>query len=259
MKVISIFIFFLLFSYLGIEPSKTYEIKSDYVLSDALGNFYSLNGNSITLYSNDGQKLFSYSNPFFGDISYADVTDPMRILLFYKDFNKIVFLSNKLSEIGSPIELDNAGYSQVSICCTSHRNGFWIFDSQSLQLIHLNGNLEPLNKGTILQDIFKNTDKSPTCLLEENDRLYMGLENEGILVFDKFGSYLKTIQVIDLKTFQVKGEKIIYFSKNYLYSFTNNFESDSLLLPENLKIKSVSINKNQLFASNCEQIFLFNL
>ena len=244
---------------LDIEPTKRFSIKSDYVLSDALGTIYAIKGNSISSYNAEGQKIFSYSNPFLGDISFVDVKNPMRILLFYKDFNQIIFLSNKLSEIGSPVVLDNTGHNQVSICCSSNQNGFWIFDNQTLQLIHLNENLEPIHKGTILQEIFKNTDETPLCLIEENDQLYMSLKDLGILVFDKFGSYIKTIPIKKATRFQVKGNKLIYFSGNKLFSFTNSLESDSLSLPEKLNLSSVSLNKDQLFGSNNEEIFLFNL
>jgi hypothetical protein len=242
-----------------VEPVKTIAIQSDIVLSDALGTIYTIKGNTISTYNNDGQKLYSYSNPFLGNISFADVKDPMRILLFFKEFNKVVFLSNKLSEIASPIELDNAGYSQVSICCTSNERGFWLFDSQMFQLIHLNENLEPLHKGTLLQHLFKNTTTPPACLLEENDELYMSVPGTGIMIFDKYGSYRKTLPIMNVSNFQIIGEKIIYYQNNYIYSISKEMIIDSISLPAELKIISSSLFKNHLYSSNGDQLFLFNL
>jgi len=259
MKSVFIICFFLTLLQTDLQPTKRFSATSDFILTDAIGNIYSVKGNNITSYNSEGQKLFSYANPFMGDITYADVKDPMRILLFFKDFNKAVFLSNKLSELGSPIELDNAGYSGVSISCTSNLGGFWLFDSQALQLVHLNANLEPVHKGTVLRNIFKNTAELPLQLIEDNDIIYMSLPKTGLLVFDKFGTYQKTLPIANISRFQVIGDKIIQFSNNQLYSYNKELNIDSISLPENLKIISASIYKNQIVASNSEEIFIFNL
>jgi hypothetical protein len=259
MKILALFSFFIFLMQSDLHLVKQFPAPSDYVLTDALGTLYSVKGNCITSYDEKGKKLFSYSNPFLGEISYADVKNPMRILLFYKEFNQVIFLSNKLSELGSSIELDNTGHNQVSICCTSNSGGFWLFDQQSLQLIHLNSGLEPIQKGTILQNIFKNSSELPVCLVEENDEIYMSLPKTGLLVFDKFGTYQKSIPITNVHNFQVLNDKIFYFENNYLYSSSNTMEKDSVLFPENLKIISAAIYKNQIVASSKEEIFIFNL
>jgi len=259
MKFLALFSFFCFLMQSDLNLVKQFSAPSDFVITDALGTLYSVKGNCITSYNSNGNKLFSYANPFLGEISAADVKNPMRILLFYKDFNQVIFLSNKLSELGSPIELDNTGHSQVSICCTSNSGGFWLFDQQTFQLIHLNSGLEPVQKGTILQNIFKNTSELPVCLVEENDELYMSLPKTGLLVFDKFGTYQKTIPIINARNFQVFTDKIFYFENNYLYSCSKKMEVDSVSLPENLKIISAAICKNQIVASNKEELFIFNL
>lgn len=259
MKSILFVCFFLPFLQSDLQPSKRFPALSDFILTDAIGNIYSIKGNNITSFNCEGQKLFSYANPFMGDITYADIKDPMRILLFYKDFNKVIFLSNKLSEIGSPIDLDNAGYSGVSICCTSHLSGFWLFNSQTLQLVHLNANLEPVNKGTVLRNIFKDTYELPVQLIEDNDIIYMSIPNKGLLIFDKFGTYKKTLPIMNIGRFQVIGDKIIQFCNNKINSYNKELISDSISLPKNIKIVSASIYKNQIVASNKEEIFIFNL
>jgi hypothetical protein len=259
MKSIFIICFFLTMLQSDLQPAKRFPAPSDFILTDAIGNIYSVKGNNITSYNNEGQKLFSYANPFMGNISYVDVKDPMRILLFFKDFNKVVFLSNKLAELGSPIELDNAGYSGVSICCNSHLGGFWLFDSQTLQLVHLNLNLEAVHKGTVLSNIFKNTQELPIQLIEDNDMIYMSLPKTGLLIFDKFGAYQKTLPITNIGRFQTFGDKIILYSNNQFYSYNKELIPDSISLPQNLNIVSASIYKNQIVASNKEEIFIFNL
>jgi hypothetical protein len=259
MKIISLIFLFVIFNSSDLIPIKHFPAKAEIVLSNTLGNIYSVNENNLILYNNEGQKLFSYSNSFLGNISFVDVSDPMRILLYFKDFNKVVFLSNKLTEIGSPIELDNAGYSQVSACCTSNSGGFWIFDSQKFQLIRLNNNLVADREGTIIQSIYNKSENIAVKLIEESDQIYMSIPQIGILIFDKFGVYKKTIPLIGIKYFQIIGDKIIYLSENKLcsYSLTNNAEIQTIQL--DLKIKSVSVYKNLLIALSDDEIFIYNL
>lgn len=259
MKFLSIILLFVIFNSTDLVPIKKFSANADIVLTDAIGNIYLVNQNNLALYNNEGQKLFSYSNSFLGNISLVDVSDPMRILLYFKDFNKVVFLSNKLTEIVSPIELDNTEYNQVSVCCTSNSGGFWIFDSQKFQLIRLNNNLEADRKGTIIQSIFNKSENIAAKLIEESDQIYMSVPKTGILVFDKFGVYKKTIPITGLKNFQIIGDKIIYLSENKLcsYSLIDNSEIQSIQL--DLKIKSVSVYKNLLIASGENEIFIYNL
>lgn len=259
MKSLFIICLFLVLPQTDLQPDNQFPATSDFILTDAIGNIYSVKGNNITSYNSEGQKLFSYANPFMGDISYVDVKDPMRILLFFKDFNKVIFLSNKLTELGSPIELDNIGYNGVSICCNSHLGGFWLFDSQAIQLVHLNSNLEAVHKGTVLRNIFKNSQEIPLQLIEDNDMIYMSLPKTGLLVFDKFGAYQKTLPIMNIGRFQTFGNKIIHYANNQLYSYNKDLIPDSISLPQNLHIISASIYKNQIVASNKEEIFIFYL
>ncbi len=237
---------------------KQFTANSEMVLTNAIGNIYAVNGNNVTMYNFEGQKLFSYSNSFLGNINSIDVSDPMRILLFYKDFNKMLFLSNKLSEIGSPIELDNLGYSQISACCNSNLGGFWIFNSQDMQLVHLNQNLETDRKGTNIQSVLQGNDL-PIYMIEQNDEMFLSAPKSGILIFDKFGTYKKTIPLYQLNYFQVIGDKFIYLSNNKIFSYSALNITDSIMLPENLKINAASMYKNKIITTNSNEIFIYEI
>ena len=257
MKILLIFI--LLFTTTSdLKLIKQFSANSEIVLTDAIGNIYAVNGNNVTMYNFEGLKNFSYSNSFLGSIYSVDVLDPMRVLIFYKEFNKVIFLSNKLSEISSAIELDNLGYSQISACCNSNLGGFWIFNAQQMQLVHLNSNLESDRKGTNIQSVLQNNDL-PVYMLEQNDEIFVSAPKSGVLIFDKFGTYKKTIPLYQLNKFQVVGDKFIYLNNNKIFSYSTINNTDSLSIPENLKIKSASIYKNKIVVSNSNEIYVYEL
>ena len=59
---------------------------------DQFGNIYIVNNNTMVKYSNDFTNKTNYTNNFLGKISLIDVNDPLRVLIFYRDFNQIIFL-----------------------------------------------------------------------------------------------------------------------------------------------------------------------
>jgi hypothetical protein len=78
--------------------------------TDNLQNIYLYHGNSIRKYSPQGQLLYNYSDKSYGAITSVDVNDPLKMLVFYKDFPEIVLLDNTLSQNGNPFSPSDVGY-----------------------------------------------------------------------------------------------------------------------------------------------------
>jgi len=73
----------------------------------------------------------------------------------------------------------------------------------------------------------------PNFLIEHNGKLYLNSPNDGILIFDIYGSYLKTIPLKNLESFQVQYPYIFYTLNKKFYSF-------HLLTFENIEITDIS-------------------
>ncbi len=132
-----------------------------------------------------------------GKITDVDVSDPFRTLLFYRDFNKIIFLDKNLSEITSPIVLDDLGYYNVLSVCQSVNGGFWIFDQSLSSVIYIDKNLNTIKKSSQLSDLIgQEMDQKQVFMLEKNDYIYLGVSGEGILLFDSYGTYIKTFPIV---------------------------------------------------------------
>jgi hypothetical protein len=154
------------------------------------------------------------------------VTNPLKIQVFYKDFQQILFLDNQLSESNSSISLEKLGYEQCGLTCTSANNSFWIYNKQNNELIRLNNDLEPFIKTGNLKRILE-IDISPNFMREHNGYLYLNCPKEGILVFDIFGTYYKTIPIKNLTEFIIQNSNIIYYKKGVLYEYqTQTFTSN---------------------------------
>ena len=73
-------------------------LKTDNLVGiDNFGTFYYINNTTFT--KNQNSKLTTYSNVQLGKLTSANAFNTLRINLFYKNFNTVVLLDNRLSEV----------------------------------------------------------------------------------------------------------------------------------------------------------------
>ncbi len=256
--IISILIFLAGMNQSDFYFEKEYAICSHYFSTDQFKNIYIINKSLINKINSENNTKINYSNNLFGDITSIDVSDPFRILIFNKDFNKILFLDNTLSEISSPIILDNLQYFNVTAVCQSNNGGFWIYDQNLNQIVYFDKNLKETKKSAQISSLLEYNDiNNEVFMLEKNDYIYLGIYNEGILQFNNYGTYIKTFPIKDCTQFQVKDGYIIYSKNNKLFFYnTSNFETEKIDLPLNSFINA-RIENNLVFIQTTESIKLF--
>lgn len=107
--------------------------KADwYVGFDNLGANYFVTDNAF--YKEKERKLLQYQNISFGKIDKADLINPMNLLLFYKDFNAVVFLDNQLNEIRRINFSDFPEPLTVTAAGNASQNRLWIYNSINQQI-----------------------------------------------------------------------------------------------------------------------------
>ncbi len=211
---------------------KSVNVDGDRHFSDPMGNVYIIKNNHLVKFVQDYTQAAEYTNLFLGNIHSIDVSDPLRILIYYKDHNQVVWVDNYLSEIRSPIWLDNLGVDQAQLVCSSNQGGFWIFNGLNNQLQYFDVNLEFVLESFTLNSL-TGPDIQPTYMLEKSRNVYLNVPGFGILVFDRFGNYSKTIPLEIPDEFQVTDQNLYYFKAGELYSFDLQTNSPGKLqLPE---------------------------
>ncbi len=237
---------------------KKWDIKADFFYTDHLLNIYAINQNEIyrANVKNSEEKTFSKSPAY--NIYSLDVSDPFKTLVFYKDFNQILFLDKYLAEIKSPIQLDNYFFYDVVAVCNSASGGFWVLDAAKQQLVYFNNELSDRKKsaplGSLIEDFL---DGSKIFMLEKNDYIYLGIKNSGVLMFDNYGSYIKTIPVKIDSRFQVFDQNIVYYKSGKLFFYDlQKFEQKSIELPVKDAVNA-RIESNYLFIQTDEQILVY--
>jgi hypothetical protein len=214
--------------------------------TDNLQNIYLYRGNSIRKYNSQGQLLYTYSDKSYGRITSIDVNDPMKMLVFFRDFPEVVLLDNTLSQNGNPFSPADAGFPLATLACTSHDNGVWLYDAQNFQLVRLDVNLTVTQKTGNLPQVL-GIELNPDNLMEYNNLVYLNDSAQGILVFDSYGTYYKTIPITGLKSFQVRGDDLFYVAKNRIHAFHLKTILEDQMLPPDTLATQVRIEKNLLY------------
>ncbi|MBP6390312.1 MAG: hypothetical protein KA352_05415 [Flavobacteriales bacterium] len=181
----------------------------DLFTTDELGNVYALRGDVLELYGPNGQPGLRNSVKTFGRITQLDAFYSLKPMLFSAEQGQLASLDNTLSLQGSVINLPRAGFPQVVLVCASVQNAYWFFDQRDMELIRVDAQLRPLAK-TGRMDQLLGLSPEPVQMQELDNWLYVNSPKHGILVFDLFGTYYKTIGVLGAQRFEVRKEGLFY-------------------------------------------------
>jgi len=250
-KRLSIFFVFFMICYTSFSTEEYKLIKSipftnAKFTTDRLGNAYVIVENQVLEFDTIGKPKANYSNLNSGKLYSVDAGNPMKIVLFFPDFARLEVLDNKLALV-STIELRNLNIIQPLAACQSLQDGYWIFDLQDMQLKKIDLNLqkqfESGNLGQLLGiSLF------PNYINETDNNVYLNNPATGILVFDRYGSYLKQIPFTGLKSFQIIGSELLYIKDNKLLKYNlKTLLQNEVILPPHDSLHNARIEKQQLF------------
>ncbi len=215
---------------------------------DKLGSFYFVNENILTKTDKDLTVICTYDNFSWGAISLVDVSDPLRVLVFYKDFNRLIYLDKNFAELRDPVLLDDVEFYNVDVLASSQQGGFWIYDNQSVQAINLTQNLNVNQKGT---NLYALTEGAKMINMQISaDFIVIETEFHEIIVLDKFANYYTKID-------NLSGAPIC-LDNNILYTLDGSLMS-SLNLNTNIKsIIDIPISDIKDFEVSGSRIFILS-
>lgn len=208
------------------------------LLVDPLGQLYTVDARSeLRKYEASGKLLYSYTNRELGDVHSVNVSNPMKVFLFYRDFARIIVLDNTLAEIRR-IDIEQFGLQDISAAAPSNDNQLWVFDKLSGLLLKLDQEGREILKSDPMQ-LLAPSPFIPDDILQKDTRVFLNDFDEGLLIFDQYGQFLKNPSILPGKHFEVVGEQC-YFTKGrdlFLYEIKTDqlkqqqleVSSDSLL------------------------------
>lgn len=220
------------------KPLKTISKTTRWMEVDKMKHLYLIeNDHTLLKYSADGDLLYQFNENSLGQISYIDISNPFRILAYYDDYATVIILDRTLSEIQRH-DLSDLDIPQVQALSTASDNNIWVFDNNTYTLKKVDSKNQVIVESTDL-NLLLSEDLNPNRLLEAETRVYLNSPNLGILVFDVFANYIKTINIPQLDYFQFYEGQIFYVEDKVLKTYhLLSFQTKEIKLPiieENLE------------------------
>ena len=185
---------------------------------DNLGNYYLLTGdNTLKKFNSQGQQKHSINLKMLGKLATVDVTSPLEVLLHYPDADVLVLVDNTLS-VKQRVELGRTGYGEVELAAYSTEEGFWIFDESDGRLKRIDKQGNTIHESNPLYR-YARENLEPENLLAYGSRVYLNNPKSGIMVFDNYGTYIKTLPLAGIRTFEAGKHVLTYWDGKKAGSF----------------------------------------
>lgn len=223
----------------------SFDTKANIIAVDNFSNFYTASNNGILKFSPEGKFLNRYEEFKYGKIGMLDVSNPMKILVFYPDFMTVVTMDKFIAPINT-YNFFQLGYQNISAVASSTDGRIWFYDNIDFKLKKIDEAGKTFLESQQLNVLLEKA-PNPNFMIERDRKVYLNDTSIGILVFDIFGSYSKTIPLKGLTKFQVLQDEIVYFKDNQLNSYNPlTLELKSLPLPDTTDVLSAVLEKSRL-------------
>ncbi len=244
----------------GYKLIKKIDIQAKWIATDKLQQLYVITtDNEVIKYSPEGKELFRFSNNMLGDLTHIDITNPFSVLLYYSEFLTVYTLDRTLNKTGEFSLLD-LNLTDVETVGMSNDNNVWLYDFVFYRIKKINRNGEVLRESIInLRNEFESA-LQPNFILERDNWLYVNDPNLGILVFDIYAQYQKTIDIKGLSYIQIIDNQLIYKEKDQLKSFNLKSLSTKIIdLPEGVSLENqIAIQKSKLFVRKKDGVEVYS-
>jgi len=201
-------------------PAKTVEGEFVDFTVDNLGNYYLLSkDNQLKKLNNRGDSMGVFNDVRrYGKLYSIDVTNPLKVLLYYKNFSTIVVLDRFLNIVNT-LDLRKQNIFQVKAIAQSYDNNIWLYDEQNNKLKRIGEKGEVIFETVDLRIIFDEV-PSPTHIFDHDGFVYLYDPEKGFYVFDIYGSFKTKISYKGLTDVTVFGKTILGIENKIIIAYT---------------------------------------
>ncbi len=229
--------------------------------ADVLGNLYTIGkDNQLKKSGPSGDSVGVYNDVRrFGKLSYIDASNPLKTLLFYRDFRTIVVLDRFLNVVNT-IDLRKQNIFQAKAICTSYDNNIWVWDEQESKLRKIGEDGRILSETADLRMVFDEV-PVPATLFDQDGFVYCYDPARGMYVFDYYGAFKNRLPLLQWKDLQVIGKTILGRLDGKLMTYTvGTLQLNEKPLPAALRdSERIRLMRQGIFVLDADAIRLFTL
>jgi hypothetical protein len=232
-----------------------------YLNVDNLDNIYLITStNQLKKVNVNGDSLAIFNDvKRFGNPTYIDVTNPLKVLLYYKKFSTTVVL-DRFFNVRNTINFRKQNIFLVNNIATSYDNNIWLFDEQNYLLKKVDENGKALAESVDWRTFF-DTVPSPTKIMDRNNFVYLYDTAKGFYVFDYYGAFKTKLPFLHWQFVEISGDFLYGFNQNKLYSYNlKTTEQKEYPLPAFInKYKFIEVMNGKLYLLKENAIEIYQL
>ena len=201
-----------------------------------------------------GNEVYEYKNLSFGKLTHLDLQNPLRLILFFENFNAVIALDNQLNEVQRIHFSELSEPIVVTAMGLSAQNRLWLYHQLLQRLVLLDMNRRSMtNIGNPLED------QMTHYHADFNFFFWINAQNE-LKSMDLFGRQQK---VTDLPKFDKihldPRSYAVWHSKEewYMLDFKTNERFKLILLPKQIQNFYVRDQKLSIFTG--DEIIVYHL
>lgn len=177
--------------------------------TDKLKQIYYVSPRQVLYKCNEqGKVLFEFSNRYLGILSKVDVSDPFDILLFYPDYQTILFLDRTLN-MTADVRLKAEQFPLPALVAVGRDRQVWIYDAalNTLNRMDRQGNIKSSSQDLSLLLGRRFTPNQLVC----NERgIYLVDPEQGVLLFDLFAQFQSFLPLPGVEQLQTFDQYLLY-------------------------------------------------
>ena len=209
--------------------------KASIATLDHLGQLYVVTtDNALEKYAPDGRLLARFSQNRLGRISVLDASNPLKIMLFYADFRRVLFLDRSLVLLGE-LDIEKANLPFVRTLALASDGHLWVYDEANFQLKKISAAGETLFESQPLQQVLSGTPPMPAAIHERDGRVFVSDTAQGVFVFDAYAQYNKLLIFKGIQYFSISEDRLFWLSGGEAWSWSpDNFMAEPIGRPTGL-------------------------
>jgi hypothetical protein len=198
---------------------KTFQAEATDFTVDQLGNVYLLLTNGrLKKVSDKGDSIAVFNEVRrYGKVYAIDVSNPLKVLLYYKEFGTVVVLDRFLN-IRTTIDLRKLRLFQVSMIAQSYDNNIWVFDELDSRLKKIGDDGRLIDQFNDFRMIFDSVPR-PQFMVDHNKSLYLYDPTKGVYIFDYYGAFRNRVTFTGWTDFTVINKTIYGRDSSHFFSY----------------------------------------
>lgn len=198
--------------------SKTLPGDFTYFTIDNLDDIFLIsNTDQLKKISPNGDSAIFNDVRKYGKLFSIDATNPLKVLLYYKNFSTIVVLDRFLN-IRNTINLRKQNIFKVKAIAASYDNNIWVFDEGDAKLKKIDDSGDVLSETTDFRNIF-DTIPSPTQIVDRDGFVYLYDPAKGFYTFDYYGALKNRLPFLNWSNTEVVAKTMYGFNETSLFQY----------------------------------------